>query len=188
MALFIDFNDPGLIIYTNQRQIHNISAKTIAEFKQMVINYFEIREYNDYNELKRLMKQDKMEGKHVFGCYFQGKYLFLKLKDEIKPEKEVKNSHSDEWKNLDLPILHDILLTKCLNIKQEDISYIKDVKKGLQNVDDGNIKALFIVNPTTLEEIHRITHLGEIMPQKSTYFYPKPLSGLIVHIHTDEPI
>ncbi len=186
MALFIDFNDPGLIIYTNQRQIHNIYVKNIEEFKEKLKRYFESQEVKDYTNLKSLMKESKKEGKNVFGCYFQNRYLFLKLRDEIRPEKEIENKHSDEWKNLDLPILHDILLNKCLNLKPEDISYIKDVKKGLENVDAGNIQALFIVNPTSLKEINKITHLGEIMPQKSTYFYPKPLSGLIVHVHTEE--
>lgn len=186
MALFIDFNDPGLIIYTNQRQIHNIYVKNIEELKEKLKRYFESQEVKDYTNLKSLMKESKKEGKNVFGCYFQNRYLFLKLRDEIRPEKEIENKHSDEWKNLDLPILHDILLNKCLNLKPEDISYIKDVKKGLENVDAGNIQALFIVNPTSLKEINKITHLGEIMPQKSTYFYPKPLSGLIVHVHTEE--
>lgn len=186
MALFIDFNDPGLIIYTNQRQIHNIYVKNIEELKEKLKRYFESQEVKDYTNIKSLMKESKKEGKNVFGCYFQNRYLFLKLRDEIRPEKEIENKHSDEWKNLDLPILHDILLNKCLNLKPEDISYIKDVKKGLENVDAGNIQALFIVNPTSLKEINKITHLGEIMPQKSTYFYPKPLSGLIVHVHTEE--
>ena len=77
------------------------------------------------------------------------------------------------------------LLKNCLNVKQEDISFIKNEEKGLENVEKGIIDALFMVNPTTLEEIHKITQLGEIMPQKSTYFYPKPLSGLIIHRHTD---
>lgn len=81
--------------------------------------------------------------------------------------------------------MHDILLRNCLNVKQEDIFFIKDEEKGLENVDKGIFNALFMVNPTTLEEIQRITQLGEIMPQKSTYFYPKPLSGLIIHRHTD---
>lgn len=188
MSLFIDFNDPGLIIYTNQRQVHNINAKNINEIKEKLADYFEVQEINDYINLKNLMKQYKNEGKHVFGSYFQKSYLLLKLKDNIRPEKEIVGKHSDEWKNLDLPILHDILLKKCLKIKPENISYIKDAKAGLDNVDNGIIKALFLVNPTSLEEIHKITHLGEIMPQKSTYFYPKPLSGLIVHIHTDEII
>ena len=186
MALFIDFNDSGLIIYTNQRQIHNLPVKNIDELKHKLENYFELQKIDEYEILKNLMKEYKNKGKHVFGCYFQGNYLLLKLKDIIKPEGEIEGKHSSEWKNLDLPILHDILLTKCLNIKSEDISYIKDVKAGLKNVDDGIIQALFIVNPTSLEEIHKITHLGEIMPQKSTYFYPKPLSGLVIHVHTNE--
>ena len=57
---------------------------------------------------------------------------------------------------------------------------------GNVNVKEGNIEALFMVNPTTLVEIQEITQLGEIMPQKSTYFYPKPLSGLVIHRHTNE--
>ncbi|TFG16021.1 MAG: DUF1015 domain-containing protein [Promethearchaeota archaeon] len=186
MALFIDFNDPGLIIYTNQRQVIKLPVKNIDELKQKLEKYFELTVIEDYNKLKDLMKELKNEDKHVFGCYYQDHYLLLKLRDNIRPEREIQGKHSDEWKNLDLPILHDILLTKCLNINPEDISYIKDVKNGLKNVDEKIIQALFIVNPTTLQEIHKITHLGEIMPQKSTYFYPKPLSGLIVHIHSNE--
>ena len=73
-----------------------------------------------------------------------------------------------------------------LDIQRSDISYVKGIKKGVENVNTKEeIKALFIVNPTTLEEVHEITNLGEIMPQKSTYFYPKPLSGLVIHKHTD---
>jgi len=84
-----------------------------------------------------------------------------------------------------LPILHYVLLAD-LDIQRSDISYVKGIKAGVENVDtQKDIKALFIVNPTTLEEVHEITKLGEIMPQKSTYFYPKPLSGLIIHVHTD---
>jgi uncharacterized protein (DUF1015 family) len=183
MALFIDFNDPGLIIYTSHRQIHELSVKNIKEFKNKIKKYFTINKLETFTSLKDLMEKNK--GKHVFGCYFRNKYFFIELKDNIMPEKEISGSQSNEWKNLNLPILHEILFNKCLKISNENISYIKEVKEGLKNVDDGKIKALFIVNPTTLEEIHKITKLGEIMPQKSTYFYPKPLSGLIVHVHTN---
>ncbi|MFX1257692.1 MAG: DUF1015 family protein [Promethearchaeota archaeon] len=184
MALFIDFNDPGLIIYTSHRQIHKISIKNIEELKIKVKKFFKIKKVENFENLKKMMGENK--GNHIFGCYFQKTYLFLKLKEEIKSEKYVCGNHSSEWKNLNLPILHEILLKECLKIDKKYVSYIKDVKKGLKNVDDGKIKALFIVNPTTLQEIHEITRLGEIMPQKSTYFYPKPLSGLIIHKHTNK--
>ncbi|MFX0070629.1 MAG: DUF1015 family protein [Candidatus Hermodarchaeota archaeon] len=182
MALFIDFNDPGLIIYTSHRQIHKKFIKNSEELKEKVNNYFDIKELDNFNALKNAMEKNK--GKHVFGSYLKGRYYFLELKSNISPEKEISGKHSDDWKNLNLPILHDILFKKCLKINNEDITFIKEINKGLQNVDEGKIEAIFIVNPTTLEEVHKITHLGEIMPQKSTYFYPKPLSGLIVHVHT----
>lgn len=185
MALFIDFNDPGLIIYTNHRQIHELHVNNLEDFKNKVREFFDINIHiNDLDTLKSLMKQDK--GKPVFGCYFQGNFIFLKLKKEIDPVNYIPGNHSKKWKNLSLTILHNILLERCFKIQNEDISFIKDLKKGLKNVDNGKIKALFMVNPTTLEEIQEITQLGEIMPQKSTYFYPKPLSGLVIHRHSNE--
>jgi uncharacterized protein (DUF1015 family) len=184
MALFIDFNDPGLIIYTSHRQIHNLPVESLEDFRNRVKNTFIIKE--DIQSLQNLTDlMEKNMGKHVFGCYFKNKFIFLKLKEEIDFKGFISGNHSKEWKNLSLPILHDILLKNCLNVKQEDISFIKDEDKGIENVEKGNIDALFMVNPTTLEEIQKITQLGEIMPQKSTYFYPKPLSGLIIHRHTE---
>ncbi|MHA1986079.1 MAG: DUF1015 family protein [Promethearchaeota archaeon] len=184
MALFIDFNDPGLIIYTSHRQIHKLPVENLEVFKNKVKQSFTIVEnIKNLKELKDLMKDNK--GKHVFGCYLKDKYFLLKLKEEINIEEYILGNHSKEWKNLSLPILHEILLKNNLNVNHDDISFIKDEEKGLEKVDKGIIDALFIVNPTTLEEIQKITQLGEIMPQKSTYFYPKPLSGLIIHRHTE---
>ncbi|MFO8018125.1 MAG: DUF1015 domain-containing protein [Promethearchaeia archaeon] len=186
MSLFIDFNDPGLIIYTSHRQIHTSPAESIEDLKKRVAEKFNpILETVKIDKFKLVMKKNKEN--HVFGCYFQKKFIIFKLKPSITPEEEIEGNHSKEWKNLNLPILHDILLDNCLGIGKEDIDFIKGVRNGVTNVDQNeSIKALFMVNPTTLEEVHRITQLGEIMPQKSTYFYPKPLSGLVIHKHTDK--
>jgi len=183
MTLFIDFNDSGLIIYTSHREIREISVKTMAEFKDKIKDYFEFKDIENYENLNDLMEKNK--GKHVFGFYFQNKFLFLKLKHNISPEKYIQANQSKEWKNLNLPILHEILLTKCFKIDKEHITYVKDVKEGIENVDKGKIQALFVVNPTTLMDVQEITANGEIMPHKSTYFYPKPLSGLVIHKHTN---
>ena len=184
MTLFIDFNDPGLIIYTAHREIRTISVKTMSEFKEKIKDFFEFKDIENYENLNDLMEKNKE--KHVFGFYFQNKFLFLKLKHNISPEKYIQANQSKEWKNLNLPILHEILLTKCFKIDKEHITYVKDVKEGIENVDKGKIQALFIVNPTTLMEVQKITARGEIMPHKSTYFYPKPLSGLVIHKHTTQ--
>jgi len=185
MSLFIDFNDPGLIIYTSHRQIHNMPVKSIEELKNKVKDNFEVvGHFKDLDMWKRCMEDNK--GKHVFGCYFQEEFIVFKLKNKIKPIELIPGKNSTECKQLNLTILHHILLKGSLGIEEKDISYIKGIKNGVKSVDTNeDIEALFIVNPTTLEEVHKITALGELMPQKSTYFYPKPLSGLIVHQHTD---
>lgn len=186
MALFIDFNDPGLIIYTSHRLVKNLKVGKIKGLKNAVNKFFDIKEkFFDLKELQEELK--KSDRKTTFGCFFQDSFLLFKLKKNIKPEDHIPGNHSIQWKRLGLSILHYILFKKCLNVDEDDISFIKDVSEGINRVkkNQGNA-ALFIVNPTTLEDIHEITRLGEIMPQKSTYFYPKPLSGLIIHIHSNE--
>lgn len=184
MALFIDFNDPGLIIYTSHRQIHKMFVDSIGELKAKVSDKFEVKDIENVDALKEIMKEH--QGQHVFGCYFLNKYLFFKLKEEVIPEDIIAKDQSKEWKNLNLPILHYILLAQ-LGIERRDITYVKGIKKGVEYVEKKeDIKALFIVNPTTLEEVQSITNLGEIMPQKSTYFFPKPLSSLVTHVHSND--
>ncbi len=184
MALFIDFNDPGLIIYTSHRQIDKMPVNDINEFIEAVKGYFKVKTCQNFSELQSLMGINT--GKHVFGCYFKKTFFFLQLFENICPEDNLPGKFSDEWKCLNIPILHQILFRNILKLEDENITFIKDVNKGLKNVDDGKNEALFMLNPTTLEEVHTITKLGEIMPQKSTYFYPKPLSGLIIHKHVND--
>ena len=184
MALFIDFNDPGLIIYTSHRQVHKMPVQDINELKQSLKEYFETKECQNLEELQNLMEENKDQS--VIGCYFKDNYLFFKLLKNVIPEVIIPGSNSVDWKRLNIPILHSLMFKICLGFDEENVTYIKDVNKGISNVDEGKIDALFMINPTKLEEVQRITSLGEIMPQKSTYFYPKPLSGLIIHRHSEE--
>ena len=59
-------------------------------------------------------------------------------------------------------------------------SYIKDARKAVEKVDGGEFDVVFFLNPTTIDEIKAVVESGERMPQKSTYFYPKPLSGILM--------
>ncbi|MBD3196356.1 MAG: DUF1015 family protein [Candidatus Lokiarchaeota archaeon] len=184
MSLFIDFNDPGLIIYTSHRQVEQLSINNINDLLAKLDQYFKITRTENLEETKALMEHNK--DKHAFGCYFQDNYIYFKLRENLDPAKLINGSHSNEWKRLDIPILHNIVFKELLKLDDEVISFMKDVNKGIKNVKDNKIDALFLVNPTTLSQIQEVTNLGEIMPQKSTYFFPKPLSGLIIHKHTNE--
>ena len=64
---------------------------------------------------------------------------------------------------------------------ENNISYEKDVNKAIQLVDKGNSFLAIILNPTRIEQVKEIASAGLKMPGKATYFYPKPLSGLVIH-------
>ena len=91
----------------------------------------------------------------------------------------IEAPHSAEWKELQVSILHEIILGPTLNT-HDNVSYIKNLQKGMTAVNNGEFEAIFLLKATNLESIQKITELGEIMPHKSTYFHPKPLSGLLI--------
>ena len=94
-------------------------------------------------------------------------------------------------KGLDVNVLHSLILDKHLGIgekelaAQSNLSYIKDigdaVEKSIGKVDSGDSQVVFFMNPTKIEQVRDIAAAGEKMPQKSTFFYPKVFTGLVIN-------
>ncbi len=86
---------------------------------------------------------------------------------------------------LDVSILHSLLLDRGLGIDankleaQTNVDYEREPETCIRLVDEGKYQAAFFLNPTTAEQVQRIASRGELMPQKSTDFYPKLLTGLV---------
>jgi hypothetical protein len=89
--------------------------------------------------------------------------------------------------SLDVVQLHKCLLEGVLNIseeairKQQNISYYRDAEEALALVRSGSAQAAFLMNPVRMEQVRDIAFAGEVLPQKSTDFYPKLLSGLTIY-------
>ncbi len=98
---------------------------------------------------------------------------------------------SDSWKSLDVAVLHKLIIEKNLGIDEKglaeggNIEYVKDTGEGIddsiEQVDKGAKQAAFFVNPTKMKQIEMVTATGERMPQKSTFFYPKVYTGLVIN-------
>ena len=88
---------------------------------------------------------------------------------------------------LDVTILHSLILERILHIsieaqeKKTNIKYIKDLDDALGEVRDGDKQMVFLMNPTKIEQVKVVAEAGLVMPQKSTYFYPKLLTGLTIN-------
>ncbi|MBM4135632.1 MAG: DUF1015 domain-containing protein [Nitrospira sp.] len=133
--------------------------------------YFEIETVKtDFEIAKRLKGR-----RHVFG-FFQNRsdaWQILTYKGD--------NLHEihPNLREIDVIVLHDLILNKILRVA--DIDYEMDARKALDKVRNGEFSAAFFLNPTKIEDVETAALSSVRMPPKSTYFYPKLLTGMVIH-------
>lgn len=155
MMYFTSMEDKNLTILATHRVVKDNSPAG-AEFFQVI---------PAPNKKKMFEELGRHFGRsHVFGLYSGGIFAVLKLKDKKSKEK------------LDVAILHSLVL----NDKNQNIYYTRDANEAIKLVDSAKYRAAFFLNPTPASQIRDTSLAGEKMPHKSTYFYPKLLTGLVM--------
>lgn len=178
------FEDPGLIVLPTHRLVRNVSAQTIAGITQALAENFEVSAA-DQAELEKALSGAPKPGEHQFGLVMPGGTYLLKLRDESVMD-DLYQGKSTDWKRLDVTILQALVLEKVFGIPAAelattpDIAYTRDWNEALASVQGGEFQAaLLLANPTAVE-VRRVAAAGDKMPPKSTFFYPKLWSGLIL--------
>ena len=169
--LSISYPDSELEVLDYNRTVKDLNGLSKEEFLSKVKENFEIIESNE---------QVKPKEKHTFGMYLENQWYLLKAKKGIfNPDDPVDR--------LDVSILQNNLLRPILGIddprKSKRIKFIGGIR-GLNELEkraNTDMKVSFSMYPTTIEDIMAIADSGEIMPPKSTWFEPKPRSGLFIH-------
>jgi uncharacterized protein (DUF1015 family) len=96
------------------------------------------------------------------------------------------------FKSLDVTVLHALILSKILGItreeqeKQEKIIYVKSYEDAVAATKSETNQVVFFLNPTKIEQVKAVAEADLVMPQKSTFFYPKLLSGLVMNLLSNE--
>jgi uncharacterized protein (DUF1015 family) len=112
--------------------------------------------------------------------------LLLRLKEQGRLHME-KSGHSAAWNNLDVAVAHTLILEGILGLSAKDmtsgthIRYSHDTEYVLQTVQNGNAQAAMLLNATHVRQIRDVAQADDKMPQKSTYFYPKLITGLVLN-------
>jgi uncharacterized protein (DUF1015 family) len=119
------------------------------------------------------------QNEHAFGLYTKEGYTLLRLKNKALIDKTIKEG-SPDYRRLDATILKYFVFDK-LGVKSEDIIYTKDSIEVTTKVDEGIAEAGFLMNPVKIQQLKDVALNGERMPPKTTYFYPKVLSGLTTY-------
>ncbi|MFQ6001143.1 MAG: DUF1015 domain-containing protein [Anaerolineae bacterium] len=185
MVGLVSMDDPGLTILPTHRVMHSLPNWKTAEFLAKAEEFFEVSPVE--GKAKLFSKMARMAAKeHVFGLFDGQGYYLLRLKDEGVMDRFVEASRAREWKTLDVSILHELVIERVLGLnkesvkRQENINYIRDAEEGIEAVKSGQAQFVFFLSPTKISQVKACSGVGEKMPQKSTDFYPKMISGLVM--------
>lgn len=180
LITLVNIEDPGLIILPTHRLIKDMSDFNLTTFLEKTEKYFEIKKTDRDNIVKDLAEHKS----RVFGFYSSQTAYILKLKS-MADMKKILPDRSKDYRDLDVAILHTLLIEDILGIKPENIEghvrYERSANKAMRRVDTSGFQFSFLLNPTRSEQVKKIAQNKERMPQKSTDFYPKLISGLVFY-------
>uniref|UniRef100_A0A7C5Z9B4 DUF1015 domain-containing protein n=1 Tax=Caldicellulosiruptor owensensis TaxID=55205 RepID=A0A7C5Z9B4_9FIRM len=182
MITLTALEDEGIVILPTHRIVISSSIEESIFVEKLKVN-FDI-ETGEYDVLKRKLEEKK---KYAFLVYTYNKNFYLiTLKDPENALRDVEGSRA--YKNLDVVVLQKLILNRILEITDEDILHQRNLKytksdKELIEIVNKGAKYGFILNPTLVEELKEVSLSGEKMPQKSTYFYPKLMTGNVIFVH-----
>ena len=187
MVILANMFDEGLAILPTHRLIKKDfdSEKLITKLKEYFdVDIIEADEADSKVLSQRVMNDIKTDNQHKFALFFKNKYYVLTLKDE-KIMDDFASDRSKTWRTLDVSILHKIVLEHILNINQDNledhVKYTREDVEAIDFVKSGEFDFSVLMNATKIDELKAIADGGEHMPQKSTYFLPKMLSGLVIY-------
>lgn len=172
-------SDPGLVLLPTHRILKQMPLAA-DEFCAAISGEFDIEEAPNA-ELMRKIAAISDAGGRAFGIALPGGVgRVATVKDLGRLVQSLNMEGSDRLKGLDVSVLHTYFFGQVLGLKGVDFfSYTRVEEEALQAVEDG-APAAFLMNPPTVDDMRSIAEGGEVMPQKSTYYYPKLLSGLVM--------
>lgn len=190
MVIIANMFDEGLAILPTHRLLHLPDHIDKKELISKLKDYFTVETYSrektsSPKELaEKIKRQIETSTQHKFAFFFKDEYIVLSLNDEDVMD-DIAKDRSETWRKLDVSILHKIVIEKIMGITQDTledhVKYTREDEEAITVVDNEEYDCSILMNATKIEELKAIADAGEHMPQKSTYFLPKMLSGLVMY-------
>ncbi len=180
MMTFVNMDAPGITILPTHRVVHGLEGFSSPDFITRATVYFDVKEL-DTPDLDAL---NETKGTAFLAATGDGNYLLTPKAEAIA---EALKDLPARQRQLDVVQLHRIILDKLLGLDQETITrlgnvrYIREADEAIGLVAGNEADIAFLIKPITLEQLKDVSLSGDVMPQKSTDFYPKLLSGLAIY-------
>jgi len=167
---FFNMNSPGITVLPTHRVLANLPGFDAMNLFTRAAEFFESSAGNGV----------------TIGVFTDGRLSNLHLKTSLDLAALMPDL-SEKQQTLDVVVLHRLLLERCLGItedavkKESYITYVRERERAISAVREGHAQVAFLLNPTRLDQVRDIAYEGNVLPQKSTDFYPKTLSGLTMY-------
>jgi uncharacterized protein (DUF1015 family) len=194
MMNLVSMKDPGLLILAAHRLLKEVSSEAQQRMLKQAADYFEIHSFPTEQGVDNALQQasellNARSEAHAIGLYMKANRAIYVL--VLKPgtmERLFLTEMPTSLLDIDVTVLTRLLMMELLGFDQQrlddetKIAYRTTAEDAVEAVQNGEADVTFILNATKIDQVRRISEEGLIMPRKSTYFYPKLISGQVINI------
>lgn len=185
MMTLVGCNDPGLVILPTHRVVKTLDRDALAAFPERAREIFNVDEIA-HREVFRARLDEAGSG--AIGVTLKGSptYFVLRLRSRTALKAAMPDAPAPV-RRLDVSILHSLVFDRIFGLKADEIrrggniEYTIETGGALGAVAQGRADGAFLMNPPSIEDVERVSDAGATMPEKSTYFHPKLLTGLVMN-------
>jgi uncharacterized protein (DUF1015 family) len=188
LMFLCNMDDEGIVILPTHRGVHSLARFSEDSFAEKVrgVLPMETRKGSPEDAMRAVASAGR-EGKAIAWSAGGGRFHLITFPDFPRFCEERLSGFPASLRKLDVVLLHGFLFEQILGITPEAVTagqhvkYYKDPAIAAADLESGSIQAAFFLNPVTVEEFRDVSLSGHVLPQKTTFFYPKILTGLLIH-------
>ncbi|MGH7925864.1 MAG: DUF1015 domain-containing protein [Candidatus Binatus sp.] len=185
MMTLVACDDPGLVILPTHRVVKSLAESAIASFAQQAREVFDLEEIAHRDDFRTRLN-DSGAGAIGVALKDSAKYFILRLRSPSAMEAAMPDTPA-EVRRLDVSVLHALVFDRIFGMMADEIrkggniEYTIEIGGALGAVANGSADGAFLMNPPSIQDVERVSDAGATMPEKSTYFHPKLLTGLVMN-------
>ena len=190
MMFLMDIADDGLAVFPTHRMLRDLPGFDEVQVLDALSDNFTIEKVTAQDDVaKDIARNLEIRGQNdkIFAMYTGKEYYYTLTLKSMDAQTQALPGKSKSYCALDVSILHTLILDRVFGIdsdnmkNQTNLVYTRDPKEAENSVKNGDFQCSFFLNPTKISEISEVSLVGEKMPQKSTYFYPKLVTGIVMN-------
>jgi len=186
MMTLVNTRSPGLVVLPTHRVLGNLAGFDGQQLLRQARKWFEVVDLASLDALQARLR-GVPAGRMALGAIFRGDRRSYALEMDYQQADRMLPELAPAMRRLDVAVLHELVLARLIGMSAEDVRderhlrYLRGFQAAAAEIDRPQTQAVFFLNPVRVEQVAEIAFSGGVMPQKSTDFYPKLLSGMTIY-------